>query len=420
MRNLSILAFVIRLTITATTIIATTIIATHCVYSQTLPFWQKREYSSSIGKSFIVEMCDSGLVGRFIGSPPQSLFELFPQPHYDGQFIGKLNNGLWCGNWNDALYRGKFAVQFTADYSGFKGAFYREPQHFPEEWETISGQAIDEIWTLEGRRSPAVAGINSLFAAGAGHWYNRQYDKANTYGVVDLGLLGIGGLGSLLFLGNLGSAIITGSFSSGGIIGINIAQIALAGLIGVRVASIIDAVISAQRINEELNAQPLLPCIGQLPILEGIRQIDSSYRTSFPDVLADSTRPVFWRTARNSVFAELGGAGILGSVNYERLVTDFCGLRAGFLTDGQNVTVIPVSVNFLVGSHIEHKCELGVGITTTISYGNVLPIYQGTIGYRYQAASNGVLFRAVFTPLFGVPTGATIFPWGGVSIGYTW
>ena len=229
-------------------LVALSMVPQQNIYAQTFTVPAKREYSSSIGKNFILEFQDSTLEGRFIGAPQllrQSLFTIFPPPRFDGSLQGRLHNGLWSGHWRDAGSSGKFTVQFNADYSDYKGAFCHGTGR-PIEWSPISGSAIDDIWSWEGKRSPVIAGASSLFASGAGHWYNRQYEKANTYGMIDMVLPAVGGVAAVVFWGNLVGGAATGSPVSGGAAnGLILAQLSLGAVVVSRIIVMIDAIISA-------------------------------------------------------------------------------------------------------------------------------------------------------------------------------
>jgi hypothetical protein len=139
--------------------------------------------------------------------------------------------------------------------------------------------------------------------------------------------------------------------------------------------------------------------------------------------------------SRNSVYVELGGNGLLYSVNYDRRFTDHFGGRAGFmifggesdeLTDDQvSIAILPVMANYLVGLG-SHRLELGVGLlfgvagADTENFGTASTAGIGgvttTFGYRYQPTGGGFLFRAGLTPFYsdGRPQ-----LWGGVSVGYS-
>ena len=136
---------------------------------------------------------------------------------------------------------------------------------------------------------------------------------------------------------------------------------------------------------------------------------------------------------QNAVYVEGLGQGLLYSVNFDHRFTENIAVRVGFshftigfITD-VSITTIPVMAGFLTG-HGSHHMEIELGIvpvhgsissdffgTPEGSAGEWVVLWTATIGYRYQPASEGFLFRIGLTPLF-VPHGAQI--WGGASIGY--
>lgn len=139
--------------------------------------------------------------------------------------------------------------------------------------------------------------------------------------------------------------------------------------------------------------------------------------------------------SRNSVYLELGGNGLLYSVNYDRRFTDHVAGRAGFMvfggqsgaaTDDQiGIAILPVMANYLVGSG-SHRLELGAGLlfgvagadtenfdlAPAVGIGGVTT----TFGYRYQPPDGGFLFRAGLTPFYSAGRPQL---WGGVSVGYS-
>jgi hypothetical protein len=145
---------------------------------------------------------------------------------------------------------------------------------------------------------------------------------------------------------------------------------------------------------------------------------------------------------RNSVYVEIIGSGLVWSINYDNLVSNHVALRAGvgYLglgtsssgTNYQSVTAsiltIPLTASYLFSSDgpplSSHKFELGAGLTLVSISGSFSSfstsgfglIGTAILGYRYQPADGGVLFRADVTPWFG--SGAFLIA-GGLSIGYT-
>jgi hypothetical protein len=108
---------------------------------------------------------------------------------------------------------------------------------------------------------------------------------------------------------------------------------------------------------------------------------------------------------------------------------------------------IPISYNWIFGKK-SHHLEVGIGLTSLIVNPNsnmVSDFYTyltPKIGYRYQRPNGGLFLRATVTPMidilnvrtytFGneksrnfssfnnvVGLGYAVFPWPGLSIGYT-
>jgi len=152
----------------------------------------------------------------------------------------------------------------------------------------------------------------------------------------------------------------------------------------------------------------------------------------------DDEEPV--RTAKNAVFAEIAGNGLVYSINYERFIDDTgFGIRAGFsyISLGASAgsasaktswLAIPLLANYYVGS-ANHKLQLGLGVTllyvtseasTSDTFGGVsgfVPLPTAAIGYRYIPARGGFNFGIGFTP-FIIPGGDKSFlPWPGIGLG---
>jgi hypothetical protein len=130
------------------------------------------------------------------------------------------------------------------------------------------------------------------------------------------------------------------------------------------------------------------------------------------------------RTAWNNAFVELGGNAFFGSLNYERLITEYCSIRVGI---NPLLLLGTLSASLFMGD--EYIIEMGAGIAHTIipvSGARNSRAYSAILGYRYQPKNSGFLFRITFTPLFeaqfnlfrgsGNPSD---FPWGSISIGCT-
>jgi len=134
-----------------------------------------------------------------------------------------------------------------------------------------------------------------------------------------------------------------------------------------------------------------------------------------------------------SAFLEVGGAGLAISANYDsRFKKERSGwgyrVGVGFFTSGGNtVESIPFQINYLIGEH-SHMLELGAGTTFLNSTGSNVGsskwefdkvtgfIATASIGYRFQPAAKGLMFRLAFVPIL---YDEGLIPAGGVSIGYT-
>jgi hypothetical protein len=114
----------------------------------------------------------------------------------------------------------------------------------------------------------------------------------------------------------------------------------------------------------------------------------------------------------NSFYLEIGGKGILGSINYERVLPFSgnqgisLGVSGGFLID------LAGDVSYIIGKG-NHFAQIGVAYSVP----NHLLIPH--IGYRYQANSGFLLkagpmyFASLQPPSFGD------FFWFGISLGYS-
>lgn len=129
--------------------------------------------------------------------------------------------------------------------------------------------------------------------------------------------------------------------------------------------------------------------------------------------------------ARDAVYFEFLGNGLLYSINYDRRLTDVVSVRAGMMVMGAIAS--PVTVNALLGGG-SHRLELGAGALLISAPGELAKETEdegledvravtatATVGYRYQPRRGGFVFRAGFTPILVDGVG---LPWAGVSLGY--
>ncbi len=135
---------------------------------------------------------------------------------------------------------------------------------------------------------------------------------------------------------------------------------------------------------------------------------------------------------QNQLYLELGGNGMIYSINYERSLSENFTLRGGFgITPGiifaeGTFIHIPVTASYLIGGK-SSKFETGLGATyfagTDVeifglpSDDQTLIFLTGIIGYRY-ISSGGFVFRIAFTPFYNGQTEPNFIPSGGLSFGF--
>ncbi len=140
-------------------------------------------------------------------------------------------------------------------------------------------------------------------------------------------------------------------------------------------------------------------------------------------VKAQDSTPLF--TAKNAIFLELGGNGLLYSLNYERMFYQKgifkSAARIGLTTLPRKIetetktywdVALPLELVGLIGRS-KHHLELGIGYTPSYIAKTKLEIggsgfefdgYRLTsvvplrIGYRYQKPDGGFFFRAAYMP----------------------
>jgi hypothetical protein len=133
--------------------------------------------------------------------------------------------------------------------------------------------------------------------------------------------------------------------------------------------------------------------------------------------------------ASNAVYAELGGSALYYSFNYDRMVIPAVGFRTGFsLVEGEDkhwALLLPVFVNLLPGANswsssnlelnagvVYHSGEVSIWYETANTSGI---FYSLGLGYRYESADDGILFRITLMPL--IFSDQSIL-YGGVSLGW--
>lgn len=159
-----------------------------------------------------------------------------------------------------------------------------------------------------------------------------------------------------------------------------------------------------------------------------------SLLTSYIQVNAQvskSTTSIEDKRAQN-IFVELGGQGLLFTVNYDSRFSnrrDGLGGRAGigYIAEGGDyATTVPLSLNYLLGKG-KHFFEMGLGATILTTGGtdrsflfdenNSSVIGTMSFSYRLQPVDRGFSFRAGLTPVFN--KNFFIPYYAGISLGYS-
>ena len=152
---------------------------------------------------------------------------------------------------------------------------------------------------------------------------------------------------------------------------------------------------------------------------------------------------------KHAVTLEIGGGGLLYSINYEHNIKQNFVARAGIslllIKEKQtektlNVISIPLSFSYLQNIyHDKHYLEIGIGTMNLITSGDLIE-YKGVTdiflnpyliaGYRYRPIDKNWNFKLGFTPFYGTksltnpteqgfkPFGRKIQLWGNIGIGY--
>jgi len=153
---------------------------------------------------------------------------------------------------------------------------------------------------------------------------------------------------------------------------------------------------------------------------------------------------------KHAVTLEIGGGGLLYSINYEHYLKQYFVARAGisFLLIKEKQTEkslkivsIPLSFSYLQNIyHDKHYLEIGIGTMDLITSGDLIE-YKGVTdiflnpyliaGYRYLPIDKKWNLKLSFTPFFGTksltnpteqgfkPFGSKIQLWGNIGIGYS-
>jgi hypothetical protein len=132
---------------------------------------------------------------------------------------------------------------------------------------------------------------------------------------------------------------------------------------------------------------------------------------------------------KNDIYLEAGGAGLFGSVNYERQLTKEPGIGVrigvGFYSENAFYLSIPVGINYLfMLNNNKSFIDAGFGVTwaridsklfndSKYSNGDHFVNFIPSIGYR-RHTSKDLMWRISVTP---VANKYALTPWIGASVG---
>ena len=172
-----------------------------------------------------------------------------------------------------------------------------------------------------------------------------------------------------------------------------------------------------------------------------------------PGGVGVAATPAPRKPAPNSIYAEGLGAGLAYSINYERMVIDDLGVRAGMSYLSMTASVssgsasssasasflsFPITASYIGIRSGKHSLELGGGVTLTRSSGSgssfgmtasgsgMSGLGTAMIGYRIHPVDHaGFQFRVGLMALAGKglgldttdPTAFGVLPWGYISMG---
>ena len=147
--------------------------------------------------------------------------------------------------------------------------------------------------------------------------------------------------------------------------------------------------------------------------------------------------------ARNTIFIELGGAGLLYSLNLERLLNARSMIRIGATAWSttnidrvhDQIRAIPVAASTLIDATpvvggTDRFFEIGAGfVAGRRLHGSVIDgvvqdswrtiaALTANAGIRYQPREGGWMYRAGFSPFLSVSTGRGSYPNPGFTMGY--
>lgn len=127
---------------------------------------------------------------------------------------------------------------------------------------------------------------------------------------------------------------------------------------------------------------------------------------------------------RNYIYGELGGAGPIVSLNYERRLVkdaDFM-IRGGLgyvVSWDVSALTIPTGIYQLVDLNRGNFLELGITYTFALGGEELesLGFFLPAVGYRKYYEGKKGFFKITFSPIIFNNDPVEVLPWGGISFG---
>lgn len=157
-----------------------------------------------------------------------------------------------------------------------------------------------------------------------------------------------------------------------------------------------------------------------------------SIAVAAPGAFAQDAPEETYTHGNNAIHVEMSGAAILGSVNYERMLTPNVSARVGVGwlpgLDYGDALLAPLMVNYLAGRGV-HRLEMGAGAVVAYGLGGGLEsdpaepgwgeaYVTGTLAYRLEPGEgsrwHGGIYRIGFTPAY---FDGEVYPLFGLSAG---
>lgn len=130
------------------------------------------------------------------------------------------------------------------------------------------------------------------------------------------------------------------------------------------------------------------------------------------------------KIVKNNIYLELGGSGVVYSINYERIILKInrfsLNTRIGYATL-RDFYAIPMTIHILVGKkrNIENRSYLDIGSGITFINFCADCMHEKLVvfifGYRFQSLNNGVMCRISYNPFI---EGNQFHHWVGVTVGF--